>query len=339
MNLKLLIPLLILGDSMKDIKHSIGASAEVNFIYDTSLPANTVYWNTALTYSSYKIYKTAKENDIETGPVKILISYNLLDNTVVSSVKTTVKTIFDGYIIDPDGPVCFKKKPSPTTELPTWATYNPEKECFVFSADLFFNVTVDTSSIPECSYRTLPQIDKQKSEHYQYANYSRNAVCSHPKLQQNGLVKQCAYVGSFSSRVQQCEGYEKDQKDIALVNLIHKTSGNSFDIKAVLFRSIDGGYKVDITNTTTNTLMYRLDYDSIVFSNNKELHEEIIGQMAQLLSLYESDHQISYLYDILKDNVNTVSVNIKPKNSYISSLLSKDPNVCTNSNNQLLQTV
>lgn len=324
---------------MKDIKHPINTDVAITFVYDTSLPANTLYWNTPVTYSQYKLYKRSKELDIDFNPIEILISYNLLDNMTVNSVKTTAKTIFDGYIKDPDGPDCFKKKPSPTTELPTWATYNPEKECFVFSADLFFNVTFDTSSIPECSYRTLPQIDKQKSEHYQYANYSRNAVCSNPKLQQNGLVKQCPYVGSFSSRVQQCEGYEKDQKDIALVNLIHKTSGNSFDIKAILFRSIDGGYKVNITNTTTNTLMYRLDYDSIVFPNNKELHEEIIGQMAQLLSLYESDHQILYTYNILKDDVNTVSVNIKPKSSYISSLLSKDSYVVTNSSNQLFQAV
>jgi hypothetical protein len=323
-----------------DIEHYINEKSVVVLKKDLTIPSNTVYWDTV---NVCKIWKIHSEFNPDSRFV-FSVRYNLTEAMVLSSespIKSSFKTIFNSYICDPKGVTSLRKVPSPTSQIPEWATYNPEHNCFVFSADLILNFTVDTSRVAECSYRTSPSSSIQPSDAYQYANLSRTCVCSHPSLQNGTSVQQCYYNSSYDRLVQRCQFYTPDENNIALINLKNKNNSNSFQISATIFRKIDAGYRVEIQNASTNSIISNLDYSSIVFSSDKSsLYKEVLEHLNEIISPYLENYDVSFEYDITKVDTQSVSVNIKTKSSYISSLLSKDSyDQLPNQIDQLLETV
>jgi hypothetical protein len=213
---------------------------------------------------------------------------------------------------------------------------------FAFESELFFKVKVDTASIRQCSYLTCGGSNSQVSDNYQYANLTKTSVCSNELITKNSInPTQCVFSsGIFSSAhfLTTCSGYSPDEKVIYTNTFTHKTSGNSFTVDAVLYRSLENFYKVDIINTSTNVVFSTLSYDSISFPKDKSnLYEEILIKFNNLLDSYREDYNIETTYDYTVSNVTPISVNIKSKNSYISSLLFKDSNV--DQINKVLQTI
>ena len=94
---------------------------------------------------------------------------------------------------------------------------------------------------------------------------------------------------------------------------------------AIDTKPLENFYKVDIINTTTNVVFSTLSYDSVSFPKDKSnLYEEILTKLNHVLDSYREDYNIETTYSYTVSNPNSVSVNIKSKNSYISNLLFKD---------------
>ena len=209
---------------------------------------------------------------------------------------------------------------------------------FSFESELFFKVKVDTSSIRQCSYLTSSQ---QVSDHYQYANLSKSSTCSNEVITKGSVnPTPCMFTSGISSPhfLTICQGYQADEKVIYTNVLTHKTSGNSFSVDAILYRTLENFYKVDIINTTTNVVFSTLSYDSVSFPKDKsDLYEEISTKLNHVLDSYREDYNIETTYSYTVSNLNSVSVNIKSKNSYISNLLFKDSHV--DQNTKVLQAI
>jgi hypothetical protein len=320
--------------SKTDFEHTLSSGIKVNFVFNSDIPINYCYWDTVNTYQSYiKI----KESNLSLSDMKFNIIYNISKNTTISNVTDNVETILKQYILRSNSEI-FRQIPSADSQLPSWTSYNPQYKMFSFDSELFFKVKVDISSIRQCSYLTSPQ---QVSDDYQYANLSKNSNCSNKLITKNSInPTPCLFAsGVFSAHfLTTCAGYQSDQKVIYTNTLTHKISNNVFNIDAVLYRTLENVYKVDIVNTTTNVVFSTLSYDSISFSKDKSnLYEEILTKLNHVLDSYKEDYNIETIYSYVESNINSVSVNIKSKNSYISSLLSKDSYVVQN--NKVFQAI
>ncbi len=324
----------------ESFQHTLSNGVKVNFISSENIPVNYCYWNTVDTYQTYTIIKKC---DAPLSDLIINIFYNIPDKFVIDSIKDNVETIFKSYIITSNsGSNIFREVPNFDSKLPSWTSYNPEFKMFAFESDLFFKIKIDTSIIRQCSYLTSSQSVSQISDHYQYANLTNYSVCSNSLITKNSInPTPCLFSNGIFSNTQSlisCSGYQPDEKIIYTNLLTHKTSGNSFIVETILYRSLQNSYKVEVINKSTNTVFSTLSYDSMSFPKDKSaLHQEILITLNSLLDLYSEDYNIETTYDYTVSNAIPVSVNIKSKNSYISNLISKDSHVIENS--QILQTV
>jgi hypothetical protein len=303
-------------------QHKLGNGATVLFVLNKGIPLNNAYWDTVNTWNNYR---ELQKSDMPVSNLVFTINYNIPDKFLIDSVKPNVETIFHGYILD-NTMKMFKQVPAADSKLPNWVTYNPEWQSFAFDTELIFNIKADTSLIPQCSYLTTSGSVPQISDHYQYANASKTPICSNPLITKNAIAPTvCRYNFTSITSVTSCSGYEPDEKIIYTHLLTHKTSGNSFEIKTNLYRSVDNSYKVNILNSSTDIIISKFNYNSISFPKDKSnLYEEISNQLNLILESYREDYDIETTYDYINSNMTSVSVNIKSKNSYISSLLSKD---------------
>jgi len=319
----------------EDVKHTLSSGIKVNFIFNSNIPLNYCYWDTV---NTYECYKTIKESSSSLSNLTITIMYNIPEKTTISSVTDNIETIFNSYIARSNSEI-FRHAPNSDSKVPSWTSYNPLDKMFSFESELFFKVKVDTSSIRQCSYLTSGQ---QVSDHYQYANLSKTSICSNELITKNSAnPTQCSFSsGIFSSThfLTVCQGYQADEKVIYTNVITHKTSGNSFSVDAILYRTLENFYKVDIINTTTNVVFSTLSYDSVSFPKDKSnLYEEILTKLNHVLDSYKEDYNIETTYSYTVSNPNSVSVNIKSKNSYISNLLFKDSYV--DQNTKVLQAI
>jgi hypothetical protein len=321
--------------SRANFQHTLSNGIKINFVLNEDIPINYCYWDTVTDYQSYK---TIKESDLSLSDLTFNIIYNIPQNTTISSVSDNIETIFKQYISKSTSEV-FRQVPNFDSKIPSWTTYNPQYKMFSFESELFFKLKVDTSSIRQCSYLTTPQ---QVSDDYQYANLSKKSNCSNKLITKDSInPTPCIFAsGAFSSIyfLTTCSGYQSDEKVIYTNLLTHKTSGNSFSVDAVFYRTLENIYKVDIVNTTTNVVFSTLSYDSISFPKDKSnLYEEILTKLNHVLDSYKEDYDIETTYSYVDSNVTSVSVNIKSKNSYISNLLFKDSHV--DQNTKVLQAI
>ena len=321
--------------SREDFKHTLTSGIKVNFVFNGDIPINYCYWDTVSTYQSYVAIKESDTSLISDLTFNVI--YNIPDNTTISNVSDNIETIFKQYILKSNSEV-FRQIPNFDSKIPSWTTYNPQYRMFSFECELFFKIKVDTSSIRQCSYLTSSQ---QVSDHYQYANLAKRSTCSNEVITKGSInPTSCMFTSGISSPhiIVTCSGYQPDQKVIYTNLLTHKTSGNYFNVDAVLYRTLENIYKVDIVNTSTNVVFSTLSYDSISFPKDKSnLYEEILTKLNHLLDSYKEDYNIETTYSYVVSDVNAVSVNIKSKNSYISNLLSKDSHVVQN--NKVLQAI
>lgn len=322
----------------ENVQHTLTNGVNVVFVYKEDVPVNYCYWDTVATYEAFKILKESNSN---LANLTISIIYNIPDKTVIDTITENIDTIFKTYIERSNSKV-FRETPNFDSQIPSWSSYNPEYKMFAFESELFFKVKVDTTSIRQCSYLTCGGSNSQISDHYQYANLTKSSVCSNELITKNSLnPTYCMYSsGIFSSSffLTTCSGYLADQKVVYTNVLTHKTSGNSFTVDAILYRSLENFYKVDIINTSTNVVFSTLNYDSLSFAKDKSnLYKEIFTTLDSVLNSYKEDYNIETTYDYTASDVTPVSVNIKPKNSYISSLLFKDSYV--DQNNKVLQAI
>ena len=318
----------------KNFQHTLNNGVNVNFVLNQDIPINYCYWDTVNTYESYKLIK---QSSLALSDLTFNIIYNIPENTKISSVGDNIETIFKTYILNSSSEV-FRQIPNADSKIPSWTTYNPQYKMFSFECELFFKLQIDKSSIRQCSYLTSSQ---QVSDHYQYANLTKNSICSNELITKNlPNPTPCIFTSAgFSSPhfLTTCSGYQSDEKVIYTNLLTHKTSGNSFNVDAVLYRNLENTYKVDIVNTSTNIVISTLSYNSISFPKDKsDLYKEILIKLNHLLNSYEEDYNIETTYSYITSNV-AVSVNIKSKNSYISNLLPKDSYVVQN--NKVFQTI
>ena len=314
--------------SKADFEYTLSSGIKVNFVFNADIPINYCYWDTVSTYQSYR---TIKESALSLSDMKFNIIYNIPENTTISNVTDNIETILKQYILRSNSEI-FRQIPNADSKIPSWTSYNPQYKMFSFESELFFKVKVDTSSIRQCSYLTTPQ---QVSDDYQYANLSKNSNCSNKLITKDSInPTPCLFAqGAFSSIyfLTTCSGYQSDEKVIYTNTLTHKISNNSFNVDAVLYRTLENVYKVDIVNTTTNVVFSTLSYDSISFPKDKSnLYEEILTKLNHVLDSYKEDYNIETTYSYVDSNVTSVSVNIKSKNSYISNLFSKDSHAIQN---------
>jgi hypothetical protein len=321
--------------STADFEHTLSSGIKVNFVFNADIPINYCYWDTVNTYQSYlKI----KELNLSLSDMKFDIIYNIPKNTTISSVTDNIETILKQYILRSNSEN-FRQIPDADSQLPGWTSYNPQYKMFSFDSELFFKVKVDVSSIRQCSYLTSSQ---QVSDDYQYANLSKKPNCSNELITKNSInPTPCLFAaGVFSSihLLTTCAGYQPDQKVIYTNTVTHKISNNAFNVDAVLYRTLENVYKVDIVNATTNVIFSTLSYDLISFSKDKSnLYKEILTKLDHVLDSYKEDYNIETTYSYVESNISSVSVNIKSKNSYISNLLSKDSYVVQN--NKVFQAI
>lgn len=310
--------------SKENVEYTLYNGATATFEFEQSLPLNYVYWDTVTTY---KKYKAIKDNNFSLLDLKFVIYYNIPKESAIGKIKSNLNTIFETYIQSSpnEGMNAFKSIPSADTALPAWASFNPQMKMFCFEAKLFFDLKTDNRSIRNCYYLTKPS-ESQTSEAYQYANASKSCVCSNPKFYQNdNQVPKCLYSISGILPMNACSGYTPDEKILFTNKVIHKVTDESFEITTLLYRSAAESYRAELINKTTGVTMLTLDYGSIIFSKDKtNLYTEISLHLNDVLSEYQKDYNIEYTYDYTKAQVDSVSVNIKSKNSYISTLLSKD---------------
>jgi hypothetical protein len=196
---------------------------------------------------------------------------------------------------------------------------------FSFNSELFFSVKTDNSSVRNCYYFTKSS-EAQTSDAYQYANSSKSCVCSNPVFEQvNGEVPKCMFSISGILPMTSCSGYTADEKTLFINKITHKVTNDSFEITTLLYRSANESYKAELINKDTGIILSALDYGSIIFSKDKtNLYKEVSLHLNDILSEYENDYNIESVYDYKNSEANSVFVNIKSKNSYISTLLSKD---------------
>jgi hypothetical protein len=324
--------------SRENIQHKLANGVNVVFVHKQDVPVNYCYWDTVSTYAEYR---AITGSNLPLSDLTININYNIPDKTVIDTIGTNIETIFKSYIENSNLKI-FRETPNFDSKLPSWTSYNPEYKMFAFESELFFKVKVDTASIRQCSYLTCGGSNSQVSDSYQYANLTKTSVCSNELITKNSInPTQCVFSsGIFSSAhfLTTCSGYSADEKVIYTNTLTHKTSGNSFSVDAILYRTLENFYKVDIINTTTNVVFSTLSYDSVSFPKDKSnLYEEILTKLNHVLDSYREDYNIETTYSYTVSNLNSVSVNVKSKNSYISNLLFKDSHV--DQNTKVLQAI
>ncbi len=305
----------------------------VNFVYDESIPVSFVYWDTVETYKRYQTFKTVTNSK---DVFNFDVFYNIPLEFFIKDINDNVEHIYKSYIIENNNNSnVFKTYPKAETSLPTWASFNPEKKMYSFDHSLFFNITVDTSKVSQCAYATKPYGLSQVSDYYQYANFSKNCVCSNPVFAKNDSISKCAYAFDALA-IKTCSGYLEDKKTLFVNLLTHKTSKNCFELKTTVYRNIEDAYKIEIFNTNSNVIVSNLDYKLTVFEKNKKnLYEEARNYLIELLKVYEEDYNIEWKEDYLVSKVSFVSV--QTKNNYISNLIPKDS--YDNRRNKLPQTV
>jgi hypothetical protein len=229
--------------SKEDFKHTLTSGIKVNFVFNGDIPINYCYWDTVSTYHSYVAIKESASSLISDLTFNII--YNIPDNTTISNVSDNIETIFKQYILKSNSEI-FRQVPNFDSKIPSWTSYNPQYGMFSFECELFFKIKVDTSSIRQCSYLTSSQ---QVSDHYQYANLAKRSTCSNEVITKGSInPTSCMFTSGISSPhiIVTCPGYQADEKVIYSNLLTHKTSSNSFNVDAVLYRTLENIYKVDI---------------------------------------------------------------------------------------------
>lgn len=304
------------------ISHKLYDNATVNFVYDKTIPINCAYWDTVTTYKQYKVMLASNKNISE---FSFNILYNIALESSIDKISDNVDHVYKHYLVEKSDNNYLRSYPEAQSSLPTWVTFNPEKKMYSFECSIFFSVSIDKSSMRQCIYATKPYGLFQTSDYYQYANVSKNCVCSNPVFSKTNSVTICHYIENPNvALIQTCSGYTADEK-ILFINLItHKTNKKLFfEFKTTVYRNVEDVYKIEVFNTTENVLVSVLNYKSIVFNKDKKnLYQEAKNHLIELLKAYEEDYAIEWKEDNLVNN--SSFVNTKIKDSYIFNLIPKD---------------
>ena len=316
------------------ISHSLFNGATANFVYDETIPLNCVYWDTVNVYKQYKALVSSNTNISE---FTFDILYNIPSESCIKKITENVNHIYKSYIIEKENVNSLRAYPESNSSIPTWVTFNPEKKMYCFESTIFFNVSINKSAIRQCSYATMPYGLSQTSDHYHYANSSKDCVCSNPIFAKINSISKCGYIlDSNFAMMKHCVGYVADQKVLFTNLLTHKINKKSFEFTTTVYRNLEDVYKVEIFNVTENVMISILDYKSIIFNKDKSsLYQEAKNHLIELLKTYEEDYNIEWSENNSINNVS--SVGIKVKNSYISNLIPKDS--YGNQRDKLSQTV
>lgn len=313
------------------------------FIYDSNVSMNSLYWNTILTYSDYIVKKESYNDDFPLSELIVKIYYNIPIESKIKSVTDNIKIVFSSYIekniidIGSHNANFLIERPSPDSKLPDWVSYNPEREVFCFKVELFLKLQTDNSSVRQCLNLTKSNTNFQKSINYQYANNSKFNVCSNPIFKsQSNKTQICNFVGSDVS-MSTCSGYSPDEKLLYKTTLINNSSKNKIELETYIYRSLEDSFKIEIKNTSINVIALTLNYQSTILFDNLKLYEEAFVVLTKLLETYKNDYTILDNFNFLTEKFNTVSVNIKPKKSYISNLILGESN--GDRKDKLLQTI
>ena len=317
---------------IQPISYMLSNKVTAVFIFDETVPSNFVYWDTIK--MAPEVIAASKSGMLDQYSFNLY--YNLPKGSLIDSITgSNMTTIIDAYMISEKRASTqnfLSTRPDTHGKIPDWASYNPEKGLFCFSSELFFKTKLDNSNIRMCSYRTNSSPFSQTSEHYQFANASRSCVCSNPVINANSpsAVSECIYSSSPTRIYTLCPFYLADEKLIQTDTFIHKISGESFLVETTICRSLNDTWIVELKNTSSNTVLHRLDYKNTVFAKDKStLHKEILSVLSQVYLEYNED------YNIQSDNtVQNVTINKKSKKSYISTLFSEDTN-----GNQIFETL
>ena len=317
-----------------NVSHPLFNGATANFVYDETVPLNYIYWDTVNVYQKYKNLLSLNKNISE---LNFNILYNIPSESCIKKVSENVDHIYRSYIIEKENSHSLRNYPEIDSAIPTWVTFNPEKKMFCFESSIFFNVSVNKSSIDQCSYATMPYGLSQTSDYYEYANSSKTCVCSNPIFHQAKSVSTCGYMlNSNFAMIKQCVGYLADRKVLFTNLLTHKINEKSLEFKTTVYRDLEDVYKIEVYNITNNSMVSILNYKSMAFNKDKTaLYQEAKNHLIELLKTYEEDYNIEWNQNGLIDNVSSVSV--KVKNSYISNLIPKDS--YGNQRSELFQTV
>lgn len=317
------------------ISYKLHDDAIVNFVYDETIPINFVYWDTVNTYKQYKNFSSINKNISEFA---FDVLYNIPLESSIKKISENVDHIYKYYIVENNESNSLRSYPEAQSSMPTWVTFNPEKKMYSFDSSLFFTVSVDKSSMRQCAYATKPYGLSQTSDYYQYANVSKNCVCSNPIFAKTNSVSTCGYIeDSNLAFIKNCPGYTVDEKVLFVNTITHKTNKELFfEFKTTVYRNLEDVYKIEVFNVTENVLVSVLNYKSIIFNKNKSsLYEEAKNHLIELLKVYEEDYTIEWKEDNLINNISVV--NTKAKNNYIFNLIPKDS--YDHQRNKLSQTV
>jgi hypothetical protein len=295
------------------------------FVYDETVPANFVYWDTIKMTAEVN---ASKQMDL-LDKYSFNLYYNLPKGSLIDSISgSNMTTIIEMYLLSSKTSKNYSflssEPNSHTSSIPEWASYNPERKMFSFSTELFFKIKVDNSNIRMCSYRTSSAPLSQTSEHYQFANASRSCVCSNPVINSKSIsaVTECLYSSASNRIYTLCPFYLSDEELIQTDVFKHKMSGESFSVKTTMYRSINDTWVIELKNVDTDVILHRLDYKNTVFGKDKStLRQEALSVLSQVYSDYSEDYDIE-----LNNTIQNVVINKKSKNSYISTLFSEDPN-------------
>jgi len=304
------------------ISHKLYDDAILNFVYDETIPINCVYWDTVNTYKQYQNFLTTNKNISE---FSFDVLYNISLESSIKKISENVDHIYKYYIIEANESNSLRSYPEAQSSMPTWVTFNPEKKMYSFESVIFFTLSVDKSSMRQCVYATKPYGVSQVSDYYQYANVSKNCVCSNPIFAKKDSVSTCGYIADSNVVfIKNCSGYTADEKVLFVNTIEHKTNKELFfEFKTTVYRNIEDVYKIEVFNVTKNILVSVLNYKSIIFNKDKSsLYEEAKNHLIELLKVYEEDYIIKWEEDNLINNISIV--NTKVKNNYIFNLIPKD---------------